>query len=224
MMPGHGGSRSQIEGLRCLRGDRRAHRPLQTPGAQCDGRSSARPGCPTSGSALWHREIDDHGPIRSRRAPVASVRMGDGTRIVVNNGSFRRGLHYRQTVLAAMVCPRQTLVCVRAPTATRNALELLAEMANESDVNVLARGVQDWNKWRADNPRLRPNLEELTLTRSEFPSIDLRGCSLRGADFGGSNLLGADFSSPTRPSGDGMGISRAVTTAGYCSFANAVLY
>jgi len=54
---------------------------------------------------------------------------------------------------------------------------------NPEHLAVLARGVGEWNKWRRENPYLRPDLED----------ADLRGLDLSGATFSQMNLVNVDL-------------------------------
>ena len=51
-------------------------------------------------------------------------------------------------------------------------------MANNQQMDLLKRGTQAWNAWRAQQTE---------------PTIDLSGADLRRADFRGANLGGADL-------------------------------
>ncbi len=61
-------------------------------------------------------------------------------------------------------------------------------MADEKQIARLREGVAAWNRWREENPGVRPDLSEADLREA-----DLRGANLRGADPRGANLRGADF-------------------------------
>jgi hypothetical protein len=54
-------------------------------------------------------------------------------------------------------------------------------MANEEHLEILGQGVEVWNRWREENPDVRPDLSE----------ADLSGTDLGGADFVGANLYRA---------------------------------
>ena len=76
---------------------------------------------------------------------------------------------------------------------------------------ILKQGVQDWNRWRNDNPTVRPqlskadlscrilgdvnfvkaDLRECDFTNTNLQNADLRGANLDGADLSGANLNGA---------------------------------
>ena len=56
-------------------------------------------------------------------------------------------------------------------------------MANDEHVAILKQGVAAWNKWRDENPDIRPDLAQ----------ADLRNAYLRGANFSGANLHEADL-------------------------------
>jgi hypothetical protein len=86
-------------------------------------------------------------------------------------------------------------------------------MAKKSHIEILEEGTETWNKWRAENPGIRPllaeedlseldlsgvNLGEADLTEAEFFDSDLSNsnlkmASLSGADFSGANLAGAEL-------------------------------
>src|SRR5262245_18682592 len=68
------------------------------------------------------------------------------------------------------------------------------------------RDVDAWNRWRADNPKVKPdlayavmrgaNLPMVNLSRAQLREVDLvlanlRGADLRHADLSGANLVGA---------------------------------
>src|SRR5215472_16426476 len=62
-------------------------------------------------------------------------------------------------------------------------------MANEEHLKILKQGVEQWNKWRTENP-IRPDLSGANLL-----SADLRGANLWGADLTSANLSDADMRS-----------------------------
>jgi len=51
-------------------------------------------------------------------------------------------------------------------------------MANQEHLTIIKQGVNAWNKWRENNPRIQP---------------DFSGADIRGINFKGMNLAGADF-------------------------------
>jgi hypothetical protein len=57
-------------------------------------------------------------------------------------------------------------------------------MANPEHLAILEQGVEAWNKWREENPKERPDLQE----------ANLQGANLSGADFSGTVLEGANLS------------------------------
>jgi uncharacterized protein YjbI with pentapeptide repeats len=87
-------------------------------------------------------------------------------------------------------------------------------MANEEHLEILKQGVEEWNRWREENPTITPNLNEAdfrgvnlrkaffgiaTLDQADFSKADLRGASFRGAIltetlFESADLSEADFS------------------------------
>jgi uncharacterized protein YjbI with pentapeptide repeats len=62
-------------------------------------------------------------------------------------------------------------------------------MANEEHLKILKEGVEVWNRWREENPDVRPDLGEANL-RQGF----LRQVNLSGTDLGAAGLIEADLS------------------------------
>jgi uncharacterized protein YjbI with pentapeptide repeats len=61
-------------------------------------------------------------------------------------------------------------------------------VANEEHLAILRQGVNAWNQWREENPRIEPDLREASLY-----GADLRGADLSGADLSGAILSGANL-------------------------------
>jgi len=82
-------------------------------------------------------------------------------------------------------------------------------MANKEHVKILKQGVEVWNKWRNENPNIRPELKKVEFIRSDLKNVDfsfadlssadlrnanLREANLRSANLREANLFGADLS------------------------------
>jgi TIR domain/Pentapeptide repeats (8 copies) len=67
-------------------------------------------------------------------------------------------------------------------------------MANPEDLEVLKKGVEQWNKWRAENPELRPDLRKASLEKAELCKANLGRADLGGADLSGADLSHTDLS------------------------------
>ena len=61
-------------------------------------------------------------------------------------------------------------------------------MANEEHLSILRQGVYVWNRWRKDNPELRPDLSEADLHGMNLSNADLRLALLSRADLSFSFL------------------------------------
>jgi uncharacterized protein YjbI with pentapeptide repeats len=57
----------------------------------------------------------------------------------------------------------------------------------------LNEGVAAWNRWRADEPGVMPDLRGARLASAQLPGIDLHGAQLQDADFCGADLTGANL-------------------------------
>ena len=72
-------------------------------------------------------------------------------------------------------------------------------MPNREHLKILKSGLDPWDKWRANNPHIRPNLSKIKLNwNSNFRGLnligtDLRGADLQVADFHAANLSRADL-------------------------------
>lgn len=76
-------------------------------------------------------------------------------------------------------------------------------MANDEHLAILKQGIEAWNRWREENPEVRPDLSEADLsgadlsptwTGTEILSADLREADLSGANLSRANLNGANLS------------------------------
>jgi uncharacterized protein YjbI with pentapeptide repeats len=74
-----------------------------------------------------------------------------------------------------------------SPLASRHALSLLAEMANQEHLDILAKGVEAWNAW------LRPEFLPVDLRNADLSGRDLRKIRLFSAHLDGANLANADL-------------------------------
>ena len=66
-------------------------------------------------------------------------------------------------------------------------------MADGEHLGILKQGVAAWNKWRASNPVVRPNLTFARLWRADLTRAELSGANLTGADLTGAYLLDTDL-------------------------------
>jgi uncharacterized protein YjbI with pentapeptide repeats len=57
---------------------------------------------------------------------------------------------------------------------------------------ILKKGAGDWNKWRKENPEIRPLLYEANLSRKAFP-VDLRSANFANANLINAKLIGVDL-------------------------------
>jgi hypothetical protein len=66
-------------------------------------------------------------------------------------------------------------------------------MANDEHVALLKQGVAAWNKWRYENPDIRPDLLGAALITANLFEANLSGADLDGANLHGAHLNGADL-------------------------------
>ncbi len=60
-------------------------------------------------------------------------------------------------------------------------------------MDILKRGVSEWNKWRVERTNIAPDLRAADLKDASLAGADLRAVNLRGADLKGANLRGANL-------------------------------
>jgi uncharacterized protein YjbI with pentapeptide repeats len=66
-------------------------------------------------------------------------------------------------------------------------------MANSEHVAALRADIDEWNRWRAEDPEFRPDLSGADLHGANLLLADLTYAILRGADLTLANLKGADL-------------------------------
>ena len=67
-------------------------------------------------------------------------------------------------------------------------------MANPEHLEILKQGVEIWNQWRKDNPKVIPDLNEVDIEEADLSRANLSRANLSGANLGGANLTWADLS------------------------------
>jgi hypothetical protein len=67
-------------------------------------------------------------------------------------------------------------------------------MSNPQHLDILKLGSSPWNRWRAENPHIIPDLSEAHLREGRLSGANLTGADLRLAYFGRADLSGADLS------------------------------
>lgn len=71
-------------------------------------------------------------------------------------------------------------------------------MATPEHLEILKQGVQVWNRWRQENPQIRPNLRKANFRKKDlrhvnFSDANLRRSDLRGADLSQANMRRVDL-------------------------------
>jgi uncharacterized protein YjbI with pentapeptide repeats len=67
-------------------------------------------------------------------------------------------------------------------------------MANEEQLAILKQGVEVWNKWRKENPKVEIDLNEAPLSGANLRAVNFNGAILMGADLSHAFLSHADLS------------------------------
>lgn len=66
-------------------------------------------------------------------------------------------------------------------------------MANPEHVEILKRGVSEWNQWREASPDIKPDLAGANLAKANFAEAILNGANLGRANLFGANLTKSQF-------------------------------
>jgi len=66
-------------------------------------------------------------------------------------------------------------------------------MANNEQTDLLKRGTQAWNAWRAEQTEASVDLSGGALRGLDLEGVDLSGADLKDADLRGANLSGANL-------------------------------
>lgn len=66
-------------------------------------------------------------------------------------------------------------------------------MADKDHFELVVRDVDAWNRWRADNPKVKPDLAFAVMRGANLTLANLSGAQLREADLVLANLRGADL-------------------------------
>ena len=66
-------------------------------------------------------------------------------------------------------------------------------MADEQHVALLRRSVEEWNRWRVENPQAVPDLADAGLRGLDLSGANLAGAELTGADLRGTILKGSSL-------------------------------
>ena len=66
-------------------------------------------------------------------------------------------------------------------------------MANNEQIDLLKKGTQAWNAWRAEQTEATVDLSGGALRGLDLEGADLSGADLKDADLRGANLSGADL-------------------------------
>jgi uncharacterized protein YjbI with pentapeptide repeats len=95
-------------------------------------------------------------------------------------------------------------------------------MANKEQLEILRKGVDVWNKWRKNNPEIKPDLNEAKLRGALLVGANLRGANLVGAYLAGAYLSRSDLRGATLGRSDlrGAVLTVANLSSAYLSEAN----
>jgi uncharacterized protein YjbI with pentapeptide repeats len=66
-------------------------------------------------------------------------------------------------------------------------------MGNPDRISILKSGVHSWNRWRLENPTVKPDLSRAELKGLDLCESDLHAANLSTAELQWSNLLDADL-------------------------------
>ena len=68
------------------------------------------------------------------------------------------------------------------------------ELTRKEQIALLKKSVQEWNRWRSENPDAKPNLIDADLIDANLSDANLTGARLQGANLSDPNLSDANLS------------------------------
>ena len=93
-------------------------------------------------------------------------------------------------------------------------------MSDEQQVALLCRSIREWNRWRAENPQMTPDLagaglRGVNLSGANLAGANLKDADLRGTVLSGCMLMGAEFAAANffKAVLDGADVDRANLSA-----------
>jgi uncharacterized protein YjbI with pentapeptide repeats len=94
-------------------------------------------------------------------------------------------------------------------------------MANPEHIEILFKGADTWNKWRRENPEVRPNLAKTNIRDASLRGMNLHYTSLSNSHLGGSDLSNSDLSNADLSTVilDSVDLSHANLSGAYLKFA-----
>jgi uncharacterized protein YjbI with pentapeptide repeats len=66
-------------------------------------------------------------------------------------------------------------------------------MANQTHLNIIRESVQAWNRWRAENRGLAPDLSGADFSYEDLSGVDFSGMDLSYDNLSSATLTGANF-------------------------------
>ncbi len=66
-------------------------------------------------------------------------------------------------------------------------------MANPEHLRILKQGVEVWNRWREENPKISPDLSGTELRSRDFRGMNLKRASFKGSDLRDTKMQQADL-------------------------------
>lgn len=101
-------------------------------------------------------------------------------------------------------------------------------MANPKHFNQFIKGPLQWNEWRSENPKLKPDLSDGNFRDLIFENVDLNNANLRGAtlpkaDLTKSTLIGANLTYANLTHANLQGVNLSASMLRSTNFQNAYL-
>ena len=66
-------------------------------------------------------------------------------------------------------------------------------MVNSRHLKILGHGVEAWNNWREDNPKIIPNLSNANLRGRYLQNANFEKTNIKGTNFTNADLTNARF-------------------------------
>lgn len=96
-------------------------------------------------------------------------------------------------------------------------------MASTEQLAILQQGVEVWNQWRTENPKIKIDLTKANLCNAKLREVNLSGADLSGIDLSGAFLAEANFFDGTLADGILVGTNLVGSFLGFANLNGANL-
>src|SRR5712692_57166 len=97
-------------------------------------------------------------------------------------------------------------------------------MANRRHLEVLEQGIYEWNTWRRNHPKIRPDLSHVNHIEADFCGANLSEADLRETNLSSANFFRADLSKADLSGSNLTGVMLLETNLTEANLTNCTIY